>query len=87
MLYYLHSLRTLFSPLNVFQYITFRSAGAFLSALGVTFLIAPGIIRRLRGGGVVQTIRKDGPPQHHAKTGTPPMGGLIIYFALLASSL
>jgi phospho-N-acetylmuramoyl-pentapeptide-transferase len=87
MLFYLHQLKAYVSPLNVFQYITFRSAGAFLSALGISLLIGPRMIRWLRAQGAAQTIRQDGPPQHHAKTGTPTMGGLIIYFTMLLSAL
>jgi len=44
MLYYLSLLKPLFSPLNVFQYITFRSAGAFLTALFVSLAAGPGVI-------------------------------------------
>ena len=51
MLYYLHDLKNVFSPLNVFQYITFRSAGAFLSALGISLLIGPAVIRWLKSRG------------------------------------
>ncbi len=87
MLYYLHNLKPLFSPLNVFQYITFRSAGAFLSALGISLMVGPWVIRMLRTHGAAQTIRADGPPQHHAKSGTPTMGGLIIYVTMLIAAL
>src|SRR4051794_37143566 len=87
MLYHLHNLTGLFSPFNVFQYITFRSAGAFLTALGTSLVVGPSVIRWLRARGASQTIRADGPPQHHAKSGTPTMGGLIIYFTMLASAL
>src|SRR6266480_4932714 len=87
MLYFLHAFHSYFSPLNVFQYITFRSAGSFLTALGMSLLVGPAVIRRLSARGAAQTIRADGPPQHHAKTGTPTMGGLIIYFTMLVSAV
>jgi phospho-N-acetylmuramoyl-pentapeptide-transferase len=87
MLYYLYNLKSLFSPLNVFQYITFRSAGAFLSALGISLMVGPAVIRALRSRGAAQTIRAEGPSTHHAKKGTPTMGGLIIYFTMLFSAL
>ncbi len=87
MLYHLHSLRSFFSPLNVFQYITFRTAGAFLTALGISLMIAPGIIQWLKAKKAAQNIRASGPPQHHAKSGTPPMGGIIIYLSMVASTL
>jgi phospho-N-acetylmuramoyl-pentapeptide-transferase len=87
MIYYLYTLKPLFSPLNVFQYITFRSAGAFLSALGVSLWIGPGVIRWLKMKKAAQAVRASGPPQHQAKSGTPSMGGLIIFFAMMASSV
>src|ERR1700704_691641 len=87
MLYYLHDLKNYFSPLNIFQYITFRSAGAFLCALGISLVVGPMVIRLLRSRGAAQTIRTEGPASHHSKTGTPTMGGLIIYFTMLISSL
>src|SRR5580765_6715314 len=87
MLYHLSQLKAFFSPLNVFQYITFRSAGAFLSALGISLLIAPWFIHLLRSRGAAQSIRSDGPSTHHTKSGTPTMGGMIIYFTMLASAL
>lgn len=86
MLYVLYNLKSFFSPLNLFQYITFRSAGAFLSALGISFLVAPGIIRWLRAKRIAK-VRPDAPPQHKAKSGTPPMGGLIIYLSMIGSSV
>jgi phospho-N-acetylmuramoyl-pentapeptide-transferase len=86
MLYYLAPLKSLYSPLNVFQYITFRSVGAFLTALLVSLLAAPGMIRWLRSikG---QKVRLDTPAQHQAKSGTPSMGGMIMYFAMMLSCL
>src|SRR3989338_4252568 len=87
MLYYLYTFKAVFSPLNVFQYITFRSGAAFLTALGISLMVGPRAIRWLRARGVSQTIRADGPPQHHAKTGTPTMGGLIIFLAMGIASL
>jgi phospho-N-acetylmuramoyl-pentapeptide-transferase len=86
MLYYLHLYKHVFSPLNVFQYITFRTAGAFLTALGISLAIAPRIIAWLRTKKAMQNIRLDGPPKHHAKSGTPPMGGIIIYLAMVIST-
>ena len=87
MLYHFYHLKALFSPLNVFQYITFRAAGAFLSALGISLVISPWVIRHLRSRGAAQSIRADGPSTHHSKSGTPTMGGMIIYFTMLAAAL
>lgn len=86
MLYYLYQIKQLFSPLNIFQYITFRSAGAFLSALLISLLMGPPVIRFLRTK-KAQKIRVDTPPQHQIKAGTPAMGGLIIFFAMIISCL
>ncbi|MBI3825740.1 MAG: phospho-N-acetylmuramoyl-pentapeptide-transferase [Candidatus Rokubacteria bacterium] len=74
---------------NVFRYLTFRSFMALISALVVSLLLGPVIIRRLRetqhGG---ETIREDTPDRHRTtKKGTPTMGGLIILGALLVSTL
>jgi phospho-N-acetylmuramoyl-pentapeptide-transferase len=86
MLYYLYLLKPVFSPLNLFQYITFRSAGGFLTALIVTWIIGPGMIRWLRSK-KAQGLRSDTPPQHQAKSGTPAMGGLIIFISFAIACL
>jgi phospho-N-acetylmuramoyl-pentapeptide-transferase len=86
MLYYLYLLKGLFSPLNVFQYITFRAAGAFLTALGISFVTGPSIISWLRAK-KAKTIRVDTPAHHQTKAGTPTMGGIIIYLAMMGSAL
>jgi phospho-N-acetylmuramoyl-pentapeptide-transferase len=74
---------------NLVRYITFRSGAACLTALVVSFLLGPMVIRRLksvqRQG---QPIRLDGPERHLLeKSGTPTMGGLLILFALTISTL
>src|SRR5258706_3861646 len=86
MLYYLYLLKPLFSPLNLFQYITFRGAGAFLTALVISLTTAPGIIRWLKSK-KAQKIRADTPVHHQAKSGTPAMGGHIIFLAMMTSCL
>jgi phospho-N-acetylmuramoyl-pentapeptide-transferase len=86
MLYYLYLLKPLFSPLNIFQYITFRAAGAFLSALFISLVTGPGIIRWLRAK-KSHKVRADTPVQHQTKSGTPSMGGLIIFLAMAGASL
>ncbi len=88
MLYHLlYPLRNTFSGFNVFRYITFRSAGAVLTALIVTFILAPSMIAWLRRLRVGQHVRSDGPQTHLAKQGTPTMGGLLIVAALVSSVL
>ncbi len=88
MLYHLlYPLHERFSGFNVFRYITFRSAGAVLTALIVTFLVAPAMIAWLRKLKVGQHVRNDGPQTHLSKQGTPTMGGLMIIAALASSVL
>ncbi len=84
----------LFAPLakqhilfNLFSYITFRAAGAVVTALLLAFLAGPVIIRRLRDRHVGQVIRAEGPTSHHSKRGTPTMGGLIIILATVVPTL
>jgi len=72
---------------NVFQYITFRAAYAALTALALALLFGPLVIRRLKALNVGESIRADGPKSHHAKSGTPTMGGILLLGALLASAL
>ena len=66
---------------NLLNYITFRSAAAFVSALLVSFILGPLIIRRLRAMAVHQVVREGTPDSHAAKGTTPTMGGLIILVA------
>jgi len=72
---------------NVFQYITFRAAGAMVTALLVTFLVGPAVIRRLEAKRWGQVVRLDGPKSHLQKQGTPTMGGLIILIAVVVPVL
>lgn len=87
MLYYLSQWRDVVSPLNVFQYITFRSGGAFLTALGLCLLLGKPFIAGLKRFRMQQFIREYGPESHLKKSGTPTMGGLLILGALLSSTL
>ncbi|MDX1785815.1 phospho-N-acetylmuramoyl-pentapeptide-transferase [Roseovarius sp. ZX-A-9] len=73
---------------NLFRYITFRTGGAFMTALIFGFLFGPPLINVLRKRqGKGQPIREDGPEGHFVKAGTPTMGGLLIVGALLTSTL
>ena len=88
MLYhFLYSLRDTFSPLNVFQYITFRSASAAILALIISFILGPAIIRMLRRNQIGEEIREYGPESHFKKRGTPTMGGIIILSAIILPTL
>lgn len=79
MLYhFLYPLEEFFGALRVFQFITFRAAGAAATAILLTFVVAPPIIRELRKRKVGQIVRADGPTSHQSKRGTPTMGGLIV---------
>ena len=80
MLLYLfyHVLQPYFHALNVFRYITVRTALASLTALMITLVLGPWVIRRLRDLQVGQFIREEGPKSHQAKAGTPTMGGVLI---------
>ncbi len=88
MLYHLlYPLRDFFSPLNVFQYITFRSASAAILALIISFILGPAIIRMLRRNQIGEEIREYGPESHFKKRGTPTMGGVIILSAIILPTL
>jgi phospho-N-acetylmuramoyl-pentapeptide-transferase len=88
MLYlWLYPLHTEFSFLNVFRYLSFRIIYAAVTAFLIAFILAPPLIRKLQQLRLGQFIREDGPSRHLAKSGTPTMGGLLILFAVLLSTL
>ena len=72
---------------NLFNYISFRAAGATVTALLLAFLVGPPVIRRLRARKVGQVVRAEGPASHQSKRGTPTMGGLIIILATVVPTL
>jgi len=84
----LYPLADIFSPFNIFRYLTFRSIAAFLTALVLSFVIGGGLIRWLRSKQAQgQPIRSDGPATHLTKKGTPTMGGLLILITLTVATL
>ena len=83
MLYYLFTLRDMFSGFNVFRYITFRTAWAALTALIISFIFGPWLIERMRRIKAGQYIREEGPKSHQIKAGTPTMGGILINVAIV----
>lgn len=89
MFYYLffEKLTDLFSPFNVFKYITFRSIYAAVTALLICFILGPFVIEKLRALKFGQTIRWEVQDMHNHKAGTPTMGGLLILASLLLSTL
>ena len=88
MLYYLFvPLVKEFHLLNIFTYITFRAAGAAVTAIVLSFLVGPIIIKRLDTAANYQVVREGTPDSHASKTKTPTMGGLIFLFSALVSTL
>jgi phospho-N-acetylmuramoyl-pentapeptide-transferase len=80
-------LETVFSGFSLFQYLTFRSILSTLTALAVSLLLGPSVIRKLAQYKVGQQIRSDGPQSHFSKAGTPTMGGALILAAITIATL
>lgn len=77
-----------YSWLNVFKYQTFRAMASFLFAFLFVLIVEPMFIKWLQSRGVQgQPIRDDGPKDHESKRGTPTMGGIVIIFGVLVSTL
>src|SRR4030043_2018375 len=83
----LYPLHELFSFFNVFRYITFRTIYAILTALLISFIIGPWLIKKLRAFQIQQVVREDVPSRHMAKNGTPTMGGSLILAGILVPTL
>ncbi|GAB4520074.1 MAG: phospho-N-acetylmuramoyl-pentapeptide-transferase [Haliangiales bacterium] len=73
--------------LRVFRYISTRTLAAAITALVLSFILGPWFIKRLRSRQIGQQIRDDGPETHQKKAGTPTMGGSLILFCLVTSTL
>src|SRR5215813_7527913 len=87
---FLYPLNHFWAPLrvlNVFQYITFRTAYATLTALLISLLLGPWLIVRLREFQIGQHIREEGPKSHQKKAGTPTMGGVLIVVSIILPTL
>src|SRR5215467_12526485 len=76
-----------FRGLNVIQYVTFRTAMAAITALLVSMLFGRKVIRKLEELKFGQEIREEGPASHHAKRGTPTMGGVLIIGSVFISTI
>jgi phospho-N-acetylmuramoyl-pentapeptide-transferase len=88
MLYHLlYPLHTVYSVLNVFRYITFRTIYAAITALLICFVFGPWIIRKLSATGAINSVREDVPTTHMTKAGIPTMGGILILAALVIPAL
>lgn len=77
----------LLKALNVFQYVTFRTAYAAITALALSLIFGPLVIRKLTEFKFGQEIREEGPASHQAKRGTPTMGGVMIIGSVFISTL
>lgn len=87
LMYFADYLKDLYSGFNVFAYITLRAILSALTALVISFVVGPIMIRRLTDRQVGQTIRLDGPQSHLPKQGTPTMGGSLIILVITLSTL
>lgn len=90
MFYYLQYLNTVhesLSWLRVFEYITFRTAQASLTALFISLFFGGKLIRTLQKFQIGQQIREEGPRSHQAKRGTPTMGGVLIIISVVTATL
>ncbi len=87
LLYLSEFLAELNSGFRVFQYLTLRTILGVLTALVISLVVGPFMIRRLTHHQIGQSVRDDGPQSHLAKSGTPTMGGLLILTSIVASTL
>ncbi len=87
LLYLAQHLEHYYSGFNVFQYLTLRAVLAALTALAISFMVGPFVIRRLSLYHIGQTVRDDGPQTHLSKAGTPTMGGALILLAIAITTL
>jgi phospho-N-acetylmuramoyl-pentapeptide-transferase len=87
LLYATDYLTRFISAFNVFSYISMRAIMGALTALVISLMLGPGLIRRLQLRKIGQTVRDDGPGSHLPKAGTPTMGGTLILLALTISTL
>jgi phospho-N-acetylmuramoyl-pentapeptide-transferase len=81
-----YRLSSIFTPFNVFQYITFRACGAILTSLLICFVTGPCVIKKFEIFKIKQTARINAPVRHLNKHGTPTMGGLLILFSVITST-
>jgi phospho-N-acetylmuramoyl-pentapeptide-transferase len=80
-------LQRYFHALNVFRYITVRTALASITALLLALVLGPWVIRQLRFLQIGQFIREEGPKSHQSKAGTPTMGGVLIVCSTVIPTL
>ena len=75
------------SLLQVFQYLTLRGILGILTALTISLLVGPTMIRKLNQYQIGQAVRDDGPQSHLSKSGTPTMGGALILISIAVATL
>jgi phospho-N-acetylmuramoyl-pentapeptide-transferase len=80
-------LQDFYSGFNVFNYLTLRAILGVLTALLISFIVGPSMIRKLGQYNIGQTVRDDGPESHFSKAGTPTMGGALILVAIGISTV
>lgn len=85
--HFLDPLKEYFSALNMLGYISFRATSSAITALLISFILGPAIIRMLRKHNIGETIRSDGPTSHLKKSGTPTMGGILIHISVIVPSI
>ena len=84
---FIYPLVKYFTPLNVFQYLSFRGAYAALTTLLICYIFGPRIIEALKHLRIGQAVREDGPATHLKKSGTPTMGGIFVIISILIAML
>lgn len=82
---FLYPLRNLFFGFNLFRYITFRSVYAVVTAVVLSWILTPWIIRLARRKRIGERVREDGPQGHRTKSGTPTMGGVAILLTVFVT--
>ena len=87
LLYLSDYLAQYYSGFNVFQYLTLRAILGVLTALIISFIVGPVMIRHLSFRQIGQQVRNDGPESHLSKAGTPTMGGALILVAIAVATL
>ena len=83
----LHPFREIIPGFSVFRYVTFRTAMAAATAMVLSLLLGPPVIRMLTSLQMGQHIREEGPEHHQKKAGTPTMGGVLILLVITVSTL
>ena len=87
LIYILDYLINLNTGFAVFEYITLRAILSIITALFISLILGPVIIKKFSINDLSEVIREDGPKTHHKKAGTPTMGGLLIISSLILSTI